>query len=120
MFPARCLISNSRFGLGVRVLGTDGTIEWLAGSNDMVSGKSQSGWSYAPEKLNRPDGVAIKGDAKGENHYINFVECVRSRKEPNTPVEIGYRSAIAAHMANLSYRRKEKVTMDSARQSARK
>ncbi|HMV82050.1 MAG TPA: Gfo/Idh/MocA family oxidoreductase [Blastocatellia bacterium] len=112
--------SNSRFGLGVRVLGSDGTIEWLAGTTDMVSGKSASGWTYAPEKLNRPTGEFIKGDAKGDDHYANFVECVRSRKTPNTPVEIGYRSAIAAHMANLSYRRKEKVTMETARQSARK
>ncbi len=112
--------SNSRFGLGVRILGSDGTIEWLMGTTDMVSGKAATGWTYAPEKLNRPNGESIKGDAKGDNHYINFVECVRSRKEPNTPVEIGYRSAIAAHMANLSYRRKEKVTLYIARQSARR
>ena len=70
--------SNSRYGLGCRILGSDGTIEWLMGTTDMVSGKAASGWTYAPEKLNRPDGVAIKGDSKGENHYINFVECVRS------------------------------------------
>jgi predicted dehydrogenase len=112
--------SNSRFGLGVRILGSDGTIEWLSGTTDMVSGRSVSGWSYSPEKANRPDGAAIKGESKDENHYANFVECVRSRKEPNASVEIGYRSAIAAHMANLSYRRKEKVTPDTMRQSARR
>lgn len=112
--------SNSRFGLGIRILGSDGTIEWLAGTTDMVSGRSASGWSYAPEKTNRPNGEAIKGSSQGENHYANFVECVRSRKEPNSSVELGYRSAIAAHMANLSYRRKERVTLETARQSARK
>lgn len=112
--------SNARFGLGVRILGSDGTIEWLAGTTDMITGKSASGWSYAPEKLNRPDAAAIKGEAKGDDHYDNFVECVRSRKTPNSSVELGYRSAIAAHLSNLSYRRKEKVTLDSARQSARK
>jgi predicted dehydrogenase len=103
--------SNSRFGLGIRILGSDGTIEWLAGTTDMVSGRSASGWHYAPEKL--------KGESKGENHYANFIECVRLRKEPNASVELGYRSAIAAHMANLSYRRKQRVTMETARQSAR-
>jgi predicted dehydrogenase len=112
--------SNSRFGLGIRILGTDGTVEWLAGTTDMITGKSASGWTYAPEKLNRPTGEFIKGDAKGDDHYDNFVECVRSRKTPNASVELGYRSAIAAHLSNLSYRRKEKVTLDSARQSARK
>jgi predicted dehydrogenase len=112
--------SNSRFGLGVRILGSDGTVEWLAGTTDMVSGQSLSGWAYSPEKANRAAAEAIKGDSKGENHYANFVECVRSRKEPNASVELGYRSAIAAHMANLSYRRKEKVTLETMRQSARK
>ena len=117
-FPARCLISNSRYGLGIRILGSDGTIEWLAGTTDMVSGKSASGWNFQPEKLNRPDGTAISGTAKGDNHYGNFVECVRSRKEPNSSVELGYKSAIAAHMANLSYRRKQRLTLDAARQVA--
>jgi predicted dehydrogenase len=112
--------SNSRFGLGVRILGTDGTVEWLAGTTDMVSGKSLSGWSYSPEKLNRPDAQAIKGDAKGDNHYANFVECVRSRKEPNASAELGYKSAIAAHMANQSYRQKQRVTLETAKQSARR
>ncbi len=110
--------SNSRFGLGIRILGSDGTIEWLAGTTDMVSGKSVSGWNYFPEKLNRPDAPVIKGESKGENHYANFVECVRSRKEPNASAELGYRSAIAAHMANLSYRRKQRVTLETARQVA--
>jgi predicted dehydrogenase len=112
--------SNSRFGLGIRILGSDGTIEWLAGTTDMVSGRSISGWHYYPEKLNRPDGQAIKGESKGENHYANFVECVRSRKEPNASVELGYRSAVAAHMANLSYRRKQRVTLETARQVAKR
>jgi hypothetical protein len=45
----------------------------------------------------------------------NFVACIRSRKEPNAPVEIGYRSAVAAHMANLAYRRTERVTLDAVK-----
>jgi predicted dehydrogenase len=112
--------SNSRYGLGIRILGSHGTIEWLAGTTDMVTGKSASGWSYAPEKLNNNKDVAVKGDAKGDNHYANFVECVRSRKEPNASAELGYKSAIAAHMSNLSYRRKQRLTLDAARQVASK
>jgi predicted dehydrogenase len=111
--------SNSRYGLGARILGSHGTIEWLMGTTDMVSGRAGSGWNYAPEKLNNPDGVVVKGEAKGVNHYHNFVECVRSRKEPNSSVELGYRSAIAAHMANLSYRKKQRLTLEEARQAGR-
>jgi predicted dehydrogenase len=112
--------SNSRYGLGVRILGSHGTIEWLMGTTDMVSGKSTSGIRYYPEKANRAEGQMIEGQAKGANHYANFVDCVRSRKEPNSPADIGYRSAIAAHMANMSYRRKDRLTLEMARQSAKK
>ena len=111
--------SNSRYGLGARILGSHGSIEWLMGTTDMVSGKATSGWNYAPEKTNNPDGVVVKGEDNGVHHYTNFVECVRSRKEPNSSVELGYRSAIAAHMANLSYRKKQRLTLDEARQVGR-
>jgi predicted dehydrogenase len=112
--------SNSRFGAGDRILGSHGTIERLMGSTDMVTGKSTSGIRYYPEKANRADGTPIEGQAKDQNHFANFVDCVRSRKEPNAHVDIGFRSAIAAHMANLSYRRKERVTWETARQSAKR
>jgi hypothetical protein len=45
----------------------------------------------------------------------NWIDCVRNRKTPNAPVEIGYRSAIAAHMANLAYRHKQRVTAAMAK-----
>jgi predicted dehydrogenase len=111
--------SNSRFGIGDRILGSHGTIERLAGSTDMVTGKTQTGLRYFPEKANRADGVMLEGQSKDQNHMSNFIDCVRSRKEPNAPVEIGYRSAVAAHMANLSYRQKQRVTFETAKQSAR-
>jgi hypothetical protein len=44
----------------------------------------------------------------------NWIDCVRSRKTPNAPVEIGYRSAVAAHMANMAYREKKRVTLEMA------
>lgn len=111
--------SNSRYGLGARILGSHGTIEWLMGTTDMVSGKATSGWNYTPERTNNANDTVVQGDAKGVNHYHNFVECVRSRKEPNSSAELGYRSAVAAHMANLSYRKKQRLTLEEARQAGR-
>ena len=112
--------SNSRFGIGDRILGSHGTIERLMGSTDMVTGKSQSGLRYYPEKANRADDSSQVGESKDENHYANFVECVRSRKEPNAHVEIGYRSAVAGHMANMSYRKKQRVALESTGLAVRK
>ena len=107
--------SNSHFGLGERFLGSHGTIERLAGSTDMVTGKSQTGIWYYPEKVNLADGATAEGQTKDVDHMANFIDCVRSRKEPNASIEIGYRSAMAAHMANLAYRQKERITLEAVR-----
>ncbi|PYO34119.1 MAG: gfo/Idh/MocA family oxidoreductase [Gemmatimonadetes bacterium] len=106
--------SNSRYGLGERILGSHGTVERVSGSTDMVTGRLTSGVRYDPEKANRPDGAAVLGQSPDQDHMANFVDCVRSRKTPNAPVEVGYRTAVAAHMANLAYRQKARVTAEMA------
>jgi predicted dehydrogenase len=107
--------SNQRYGLGQRILGSDGTIEYVAGSNDMVTGGSGEQVNYYPENINRPNGVAIKGDSPSQNHIANWIDCMRSRKTPNAPVELGYRTAVVAHMSNLSYRHKRRLTFEEAK-----
>jgi predicted dehydrogenase len=107
--------SNSRFGLGERFLGSDGTVEHVSGATDMVTGKYQGGISYYPEKTNRSDGAALTGASKGQNHMANWMECIRTRNQKtNAPVEIGYKSAVAAHMANLAYRQKRRIILQEA------
>ena len=111
--------SNKYYGIGDRILGSHGTIERLMGTTDMVTGRSASGLRYYPEKDNRADGTMLKAESKGEDHMANFIDCVRSRRQPNAPVDIGYRSAVAGLMANQSYRQKQRVTREAAMQSAR-
>jgi len=38
--------SNRRYGLGQRILGSDGTIEYVAAANDMVTGRSEDEVHY--------------------------------------------------------------------------
>jgi hypothetical protein len=65
--------------------------------------------------MNRPAGAAITGNTADQNHMLNFIDCIRTRKQPNASVEIGYRSAVAAHMANIAYRGKERVSLEMAK-----
>jgi predicted dehydrogenase len=37
------------------------------------------------------------------SHMENFFECIKSRKEPNAPVETGVAAARAGHIGNLAY-----------------
>jgi predicted dehydrogenase len=56
------------------------------------------------------------GDLLTSNHMRNWMECVRSRKETNAPVEAGYSHAIAVIMANAAARTGTKVFFDEDRQ----
>jgi predicted dehydrogenase len=107
--------NNNHYGLGERILGSDGTIEHSEGVTDMVKGESAESILYYPERTNRPAGTARTGKTPDQDHMANWTDCIRSRKVPNAPVEIGYRSAIAAHMANLSYRGKQRMTLEAAK-----
>ena len=81
----------------------------------MATGRSREVIRYFPEKANRREGTTLSGETPNQNHMANWIDCVRTRKIPNASVEVGYRSAIAAHMANISYRRKERVTLEMAK-----
>jgi predicted dehydrogenase len=56
------------------------------------------------------------GDTLTSNHIRNWMECVRSRKTPNAPVEAGYSHSIATIMTNAAAHTGAKVTFDEKTQ----
>ena len=48
-----------------------------------------------------------------ESHIQNFLDCMRSRKEPNAPVEVGASAVSAPHLANLAFHSRRQVEMPS-------
>ncbi len=56
------------------------------------------------------------GDPLTSNHIRNWMECVRSRKQPHAPVEVGYNHSIATIMTNAAVHTGTKVTFDEATQ----
>ena len=97
--------SNKHYDMADRILGSDGTLEH----------HFEEPLEYWPEKTNRSDGESKRGGSHNQNHMGNWIDCVRSRATPNAPPEIGYRSAIAVHMSNLSYRNKRRITFEEAK-----
>ncbi|MBP7638108.1 MAG: Gfo/Idh/MocA family oxidoreductase [Kiritimatiellae bacterium] len=47
-------------------------------------------------------------------HMRNWMECIRSRKQPNAPIEAGYSHAVALIMSNASLRTGMRATFDRA------
>ncbi len=61
-------------------------------------------------------GANTGGDALTTAHIKNWMDCVRSRKTPNAPVEAGYNHSIATIMTNAAAHTGAKVTFDEATQ----
>jgi predicted dehydrogenase len=57
-----------------------------------------------------------KVEAETPLHVKNWLDCCKSRKDPNSPIELGHRVITAAHLANLSYRTGRKVHWDAERE----
>lgn len=64
------------------------------------------------------DGEAIP-EAESVPHMLNFLECMRSRKIPNAPIEAGYNHSIAAILADESYVRRSRVVYDERKRRIR-
>ncbi|MFI5130339.1 MAG: Gfo/Idh/MocA family protein [Chitinophagales bacterium] len=56
------------------------------------------------------------GDNLTSNHVRNWMECIRSRKQTNAPVEAGYSHSIATGMTNAAVHTGLKVTFDEKTQ----
>ncbi len=65
----------------------------------------------AAEKNAQPVTRHIPGDITAD-HVRNFLDCCRSRKQPNADVYIGHRAAQAALLANQSYIERRRIRFD--------
>ncbi len=97
---------NNELGVTEEALGDNGTIS----RDDRVR--------YTPQKMNRADGNEMMGRATQtpQAHMQNFFDCIRGGGEPNCPVDLGFRVAIASRMAVDSYRHGRTLRWDAARE----
>jgi predicted dehydrogenase len=76
------------------------------------------GYRVYPEPWHRPEiPPAVMHEYKGgiptDPHVKNFLECVKSRQEPNAPVEVGHNAVSGPHLANLALRQQRRVALNS-------
>lgn len=62
----------------------------------------------------RPD--IVGGSDETDVHMQNFFDCVRTRKKPDCPFELGYKSAIACQMSLVALRTHRAVRWDAERE----
>ena len=91
----------------IEVMGTEGF---------MYVGRHGGGWQAYDSS-----GELVRseyGRQADKEHQDNFIDCIRTRKKPNTDVEQGHYSVLLCHLANISYRvGNQKLTLDPKTES---
>lgn len=71
--------------------------------------------------LTAEGGIKDKGAIRGRkpvepvempDHYLDWLQCIRSRQQPNAPIEAGYQHAVAVIMAMMSYDSGKRMVFD--------
>lgn len=107
--------SNARNGAMLEFMGTEGTLYLDRGRYEVhPEVKKPSGAVAAPAVTlaatewvlgQGPRGADFYTNPNGELlHLANWIECVRSRRQPNATVAAGVRAAASAHLANRALR----------------
>jgi predicted dehydrogenase len=107
--------SNSARGNVEKYHSTKGTIDLINGT---VSNEGVEKAKLEVEKLAETEAAATAA-ATGAGtmevaHMRNWMECIRSRKQPNASIEAGYSHAVALIMSNASLYTGMKATFDRA------
>jgi predicted dehydrogenase len=88
-------------------------IEVLGTKGFMYFGRHGDGWQVFDGKA--ASVVAAAGRQADKEHQDNFLDCVRTRKQPIANVRQGHYSAMLSHLANISFRAgNRKLAFDAA------
>lgn len=107
--------TNSARGNVEKYHSTTGTIDLCRGT---VSNEGVEGVKFDCKKLSETvSGGAVTAANTGADpmtklHMRNWMECVRSRKNPNAPIEAGYWHTVALVMSNAAARMGMRATFD--------
>ena len=67
------------------------------------------GYRYIPAQENKEVGEIAVGGTSEPPHMANWLQCMRTRKEPNANVVDGHYSAMACHIGNIAYKQQSRV-----------
>lgn len=105
---------STAFGTGagnyLKFFGSRGTLDasnW-SGKPFTVSGER------AQEPL--PEGTAIP-EVQSDPHILNWLKCLRSRQQPNAPIEAGYSHSVAVILSDEAMIRGRRMVYDAARRA---
>jgi predicted dehydrogenase len=116
---AELICKTDKPGFGIRFEGTEGWVEY--GYQGLKTHpESLKASPIGPSEIHLPMSNPSRVEEASKNHIPdhvrNFLDSIKSRKDPITPVEVGHRSATVCHLGNIAMRLKRKLRWDPVRE----
>lgn len=111
---------RAQYANGVELICTPGGIEGAARF------EGTEGWVHVDWNSFRTHPESLMDTVIGPNeihlyesldHKRNFLDCIKSGRDPITPVEVGHRSASICHLANIAMKLKRRLQWDPDEES---
>jgi predicted dehydrogenase len=113
------MLTSGGFPNGIRYEGTDGWIfvsrgNYVASASDPVTAANSSKALDAsdPKILTSVIGANEIHLYKSDEHHGNWLDCIQSRKEPISPVEIGHRTCSVCLVSHIAMKLPRKLNWD--------
>ncbi|HBE70156.1 MAG TPA: gfo/Idh/MocA family oxidoreductase [Planctomycetaceae bacterium] len=105
----------------------DNGVELVVGSSEKsgVTFEGDEGWVWANRGRHDASSKQILDSKigseethlyKSDNHVADFLDCVRTRKQPVAPIEVAHRSISIAHLGNIALRLGRDLNWDPAQE----
>jgi myo-inositol 2-dehydrogenase / D-chiro-inositol 1-dehydrogenase len=114
--------ANSETPVVIRYEGTEGWIEVFRGNYPITDSDPVS--SGATEVLNASDNSILTSVIKeseinlyrSTDHHLNWLECIKSRQQPITPVEPGHRACSVCLLSHIAMKLDRKLYWDPVKE----
>ena len=93
---------TEKWGDFIRFEGTEG---WISAGSEMKADPA----SVLESEIGPDETSLYRTD---ESHIGNFLQCVRERRQPSAPAEVGHRSATICHLANIAMLTRRRLEWD--------
>jgi len=116
------MLTSGGYPNGVRYEGTEGWIFVTRGnyratdSDPVPQGQSNPPLSASDPKLMTPVGENEKHLYVSTNQQGNWLDCIKSRQEPISPVEIGHRACTVCLVTHIAMKLGRKLTWDPVKE----
>jgi predicted dehydrogenase len=117
------MIVSGDFPNGIKFIGSEGWV-FVSRGNESVTASDPGAGLKDPKALDASDPKIITSVIgpdeihlyESKNHHGNWLECIRSRRQPIAPVEVAHRSCSACLIHHIAMKLKRKLQWDPSKE----